>query len=111
MTNNEQSHQIPIREERSIFNRAFEEIELIGRHIEMLRVTKEMQPIGIIRLSEVLGVPKHKVRYSLRLLEKEGLIIATNEGAMVSERYEEFIISASVQLEELIRCIKAIKHN
>jgi len=111
MINNEQSHNTTTAEERSIFNRAFEEIELIGRHIEMLSVTKELQPIGIIRLSEALGVPKHKVRYSLRLLEKEGLIIATNEGAMVSEKYEEFIASASVQLEELIRRIESIKRS
>ena len=95
--------------EASIFNRAFDEIELIGRHMEMLKATKEMQPIGIIRLSEVLGMPKHKVRYSLRLLEKEGLIIATNEGAMVSDKYEEFIISAALQLEDLICCINRIK--
>jgi len=87
--------------EPSIFDRAFKEVELIGRHIEMLKVTKEMQPIGIIRLSEVLGIPKHKVRYSLRLLEKEGLITATPDGATVSERYEEFIAGVPGMLEDL----------
>jgi len=97
--------------EISLFNGAFEEIELIDRHIEMLKVTKEMQPIGIIRLSEILGVPKHKVRYSLRLLEKEGLIIATSEGAMVSDGYEDFIRSAYAQLEELIQRISRIKQS
>jgi len=92
----------------SIFNSVLEEIELIGRHIDMLKVTKEMQPIGIIRLSEVLGMPKHKVRYSLRILEKEGLIIATSEGAMVSDKYERFMNEVAEQLEELIRNIKKI---
>ena len=89
----------------SIFERAFEEIDLIGRHIEMLKVTKEMQPIGIIRLSEVLGIPKHKVRYSLRLLEKDGLIIATNDGAMVSDKYEEFIGGLTGHFDDLIERI------
>jgi len=97
--------------EISLFDGAFEEIELIDRHIEMLKVTKEMQPIGIIRLSEVLGLPKHKVRYSLRLLEKEGLIIATSEGAMVSDGYEDFIRSASAKLEDLVRRANKIKQN
>jgi len=97
--------------EISLFDGAFEEIELIDRHIEMLKVTKEMQPIGIIRLSEVLGIPKHKVRYSLRLLEKEGLIIATSEGAMVSDGYEDFIRSASARLEDLVRHVNKIKQN
>jgi len=92
----------------SIFDSVLEEIELIGRHIDMLKATKEMQPIGIIRLSEVLGIPKHKVRYSLRILEKEGLIIATNEGAMVSDKYDKFMNDVAEQLEELIRYIKKI---
>ncbi len=100
---------VTVSAEMSIFDRAFEEIELIGRHIEMLRVTKEMQPIGIIRLSEVMGIPKHKVRYSLRLLEKEGLIIATNDGARVSDKYDEFIGSAADRLEDLIERINAIR--
>jgi predicted transcriptional regulator len=97
--------------EASLFESAFEEIELIGRHIEMLKATKEMQPIGIIRLSEVLGIPKHKVRYSLRLLEKEGLIIATNEGAMVSDKYEEFMKGVPKRSEELIERINKIKQS
>lgn len=97
--------------EISLFDGAFEEIELIGRHIEMLKVTKEMQPIGIIRLSEVLDIPKHKVRYSLRLLEKEGLIIATSEGAMVSDGYADFIESAYAQLENLVWRVNRIKQN
>ncbi|MDR1954446.1 MAG: hypothetical protein LBP82_00620 [Candidatus Methanoplasma sp.] len=96
-------------EEASLFDRAFEEIELIGRHVEMLKVTKEMQPIGIIRLSEALGIPKHKVRYSLRLLEKDGLIIATNEGAMVSDKYEAFINGVSEQFDDLIERINRIR--
>ena len=96
--------------ETSIFDRAFEEIERISRHIQMLKVTKEMQPIGIIRLSEIMDMPKHKVRYSLRLLEEEGLIIATSEGAMVSDGYEEFIRSASERLEELIGKINEIRN-
>ncbi|MDR1403952.1 MAG: hypothetical protein LBJ20_00045 [Candidatus Methanoplasma sp.] len=93
----------------SIFGRAAEEADLIGRHIEMLRVTKELQPIGIIRLSEVLGIPKHKVRYSLRLLEKDGLIVATNEGAMVSDRYEEFIRELPDRFDRLIGHINEIR--
>jgi predicted transcriptional regulator len=93
----------------SIFDRAFEEVDLIDRHIEMLKVTKEMQPIGIIRLSEVLGIPKHKVRYSLRLLEQEGLIIATNDGAMVSDKYEDFMKDVSKRFGELVERINEIK--
>src|SRR5207237_1039593 len=47
----------------------------------MLKAIMENQPIGIIRLSELLNFPQHKVRYSLRLLEQAGLITSSPEGA------------------------------
>lgn len=68
-----------------------EEFDLIERHLLMLKATKENQPVGIIRLSEITGIPKHKVRYSLRLLEKDGLIIATPDGAVVTDVYDEYL--------------------
>ena len=77
------------------------ELELIERHVMMLKVTKENQPIGIIRLSEILGIPKHKVRYSLRLLEKEGLISPSTGGAKVTERYGDFMESVETALDGL----------
>jgi len=89
-------------ENDSMFDRMEEEIELLNRHIEMLRVTKEFQPIGIIRLSEILNMPKHKVRYSLRLLEKDGLIVATSDGAMVSEKYYRFTEELPRKLDDLV---------
>ncbi len=84
-------------------------MDRIERHILMLKTTKSNQPVGIIRLSELLGIPKHKVRYSLRLLEKEGLIVATSEGAMVTEKYEEFIDAVSTEIDELIERLDAIR--
>jgi len=92
-----------------MFSQAIGEIALIERHIKMLKVTKEHQPIGIIRLSEILDIPKHKVRYSLRLLEQEGLIIATNEGAMVSDKYDEFVDVLSEYLDELEDRINTVR--
>ena len=43
-----------------IFSGTMAEMDLIERHILMLKVTKENQPVGIIRLSELTGLPKHK---------------------------------------------------
>jgi Uncharacterized protein conserved in archaea len=93
-------------EKGSMFDRMEEEIELLNRHIDMLRVTKEFQPIGIIRLSEILNMPKHKVRYSLRLLENEGLIVATSDGAMVSEKYHRFTEELPQKLDDLISLLE-----
>jgi predicted transcriptional regulator len=59
---------------RSVLTSKIEtEIELLQRHVAMLKAIMDNEPIGIIRLSEMLEHPQHKVRYSLRILEQEGL--------------------------------------
>lgn len=45
----------------SMIEKLIDELEFMHRHIIMLKATKENQPIGIIRLSEILDMPKHKV--------------------------------------------------
>jgi predicted transcriptional regulator len=65
------------------------EVKLLQRHVAMLKAIMENQPIGIIRLSELLNFPQHKVRYSLRILEQEGLIKPSPEGAVTTDKLEE----------------------
>ncbi len=67
------------------------EVKLLGRHVQMLKAISENEPIGIIRLSEMMNVPQHKVRYSLRILEQEGLIKPSPEGAVTTEKLESFL--------------------
>ena len=67
------------------------EIKLLQRHVAMLKAIMENQPIGIIRLAELLTFPQHKVRYSLRILEQEGLIKPSPEGAVTTDKLEEFL--------------------
>jgi predicted transcriptional regulator len=70
-----------------------QELELLQRHVLMLKAVMDHQPIGIIRLSEVTGYPQHKVRYSLRVLEQEGLIEPSPQGAVVTSKVHEFLPS------------------
>jgi len=67
------------------------EVKLLQRHVAMLKAIMENQPIGIIRLSELLNFPQHKVRYSLRILEQEGLIKPSPEGTVTTDKLEEFL--------------------
>lgn len=85
-----------------------DEIDLLARHIDMLKMVRANQPIGIIRLSEELGLEKHKVRYSLRLLEKEGLIQPSRDGAMVTDRYDDYMRCMHGCLEEIIGRMHAL---
>lgn len=66
------------------------ELELLRRHVEILKTVRDHEPIGIIRLSELTGHPQHKVRYSLRVLEQEGLIEPSTQGANTTEELDEF---------------------
>ena len=87
----------------------FTELDLVERHLLMLKATKENQPVGIIRLSEITGIPCHKVRYSLRLLENDGLIQATQDGAIVTGRYEEYLKELETALREAVQRAEGIR--
>ena len=93
----------------SMIEKLVDELELLERHILMLKITKENQPVGIIRLSEILDIPKHKVRYSLRLLEKEGLISPSTEGARVTERYDEYMKDVESKLDDIVEMVERLK--
>lgn len=78
-----------------------EEFELLERHIMILKTVKVNQPVGLVKLSEITEIPKHKVRYSLKLLEQEGIIRATPKGAVVTERYDAFLKNISEYVKGL----------
>ena len=48
--------------DKRMIDKIDEDVELLFRHIKMLRAIKENEPIGIIRLSEITELPKHKIR-------------------------------------------------
>ena len=93
----------------SMIEKLVDELGLLERHILMLKVTKENQPVGIIRLSEILDLPKHKVRYSLRLLEKEGLISPSTEGARVTEKYDAYMNDVATKMDDIVKMVERLK--
>ena len=86
------------------------ELELLQRHVQMLKTIIENGPIGIIRLSEITNFPQHKVRYSLRILEQEGLIEPSSEGAVVTQYLREYMTNLSKVLREMEKNIKDLQH-
>ncbi|NLM30742.1 MAG: hypothetical protein GX216_10045 [Methanomicrobiales archaeon] len=85
------------------------EIELASRHLEVIRAVVEYQPIGIMKLSEVLDLPYHRVRYSLRILEQEGYIRASPAGAVATEQAADLLGGLEARVDELIALLEAIK--
>lgn len=67
------------------------ELDLLERHIIILNHVMNKGPIGIMKLSEETGIPNHRVRYSLRVLEQERLIIPSTMGAVAMDEAREFM--------------------
>jgi predicted transcriptional regulator len=85
------------------------EIELVSRHLEVIRAVVEHQPIGIMKLSEVLDLPYHRVRYSLRILEQEGYIRASPAGAVATALAADLLDGLEGEVDELIGLLETIK--
>ncbi len=63
-----------------------DEIELLSRHIEVAKAVADHEPIGIMKLAELLDLPSHRIRYSLHVLEQLGYIRASPEGAVATPK-------------------------
>ena len=97
-------------EVNAVTDKIDDDIELLIRHIEMLKVIRENQPVGIIKLSELTEIPRHKIRYSLKLLEKDNVIAPSPEGAVTTELYDEYMWEMAAYLEKLIKSITRVKN-
>jgi predicted transcriptional regulator len=86
------------------------EIDLLQRHVKMLKAIMDNEPIGIIRLSELLDYPQHKVRYSLRILEQEGLIQPSPEGAVTTDKLRPFMEHLKAILDKMDATVKDLKN-
>jgi len=79
------------------------EMDMLERHLLILKCVIEQEPIGIMKLSEVTRLPRHKVRYSLRVLEHEGLIGPSTHGAVTTEKTRQFVGSLGGRIAGLGR--------
>jgi len=85
------------------------EVKLLQRHLTMLRAIVENQPIGIIRLGEMLNYPQHKVRYSLRILEQDGLIKPSPDGAVTTDKVDAFLEYLKDMLDEVAGTVQDVR--
>ena len=86
-----------------------EEVELVGRHLEVARAVADHQPIGIMKLADLLDLPPHRIRYSLHILEQLGYISASPDGAVVTARTVDLFTHLNENLDELIHLLESMK--
>lgn len=93
----------------SITNVAEKELELLTRHVDVLKTVQEHGPIGIIRLSQMTGQPQHMIRYSLRTLEKDGIISPSPQGAIVTDSVHDSLGTLESTLDEFSSTVQTLK--
>ena len=84
------------------------EVKLLKRHIEVLRAVREQEPVGIIKLSEVTNHPQHMIRYSLHILEQEGVIEPSPRGAVTTGKVDKTIETLKKALADISKEIEEI---
>jgi len=99
----------PSSEGTHLVDRISSELDLLARNVDILERLSGNPPMGIIRLSEALHLPIHKVRYSLHLLEREGVIQPSADGAVVTDRSKEFWSTLDESLDRMNALIQHLK--
>jgi predicted transcriptional regulator len=97
------------RDKTAITNVAEKELDLLSRHIDILKTVRDHGPIGIIRLSQVTGQPQHVIRYSLRTLEHDGIIKPSSQGAIITDKVHDTLGTLESTLDEMITTMTDLK--
>ena len=92
--------------ERCVLTNVIEtELDILKRHLMVLETLKKNQPAGIIKLSELTQHPQHMVRYSLRILEQDGLIVPSSQGAVTTDAVQETFLLVKTKLKEMRKTV------
>ncbi|WP_209309551.1 winged helix-turn-helix transcriptional regulator [Haloarcula amylovorans] len=78
------------------------QVEKEGRDLTILEAVIDNGPIGIVRLSKETGIPEHKVRYSLRMLEDDELVDPTPQGAIPADDIDQRVAEINEGIETLV---------
>ena len=92
-----------------MIDRLEKEVDMLERHLQVLRMVIESEPIGIVKMSNETGYPHHKVRYSLRVLEEESLIEPTSQGATTTDRTAGFVDELDGKIDDSIDKLDGMK--
>ena len=93
----------------AMIDRLEKEVDMLERHLQVLKMVIDNEPIGIVKMSNETGYPHHKVRYSLRVLEEENLIEPSSQGAITTERTEEFVDELDEKLDDIVQKLQSMK--
>lgn len=94
-----------------MFERLTDQLEKEARDLRILAAVIDYGPIGIVRLSKETGTPEHKVRYSLRMLENDGFVEATQQGAIPADDIAERVGGINAGLDGLAERLESLRED
>lgn len=86
-----------------------DEVDMIDRHLSVLRLIIECEPIGAIKISSKTSYPRHKIRHSLDVLKENDIIEPSDYGSLTTEQTHEFINNINYELDNIKHRVNAIK--
>jgi predicted transcriptional regulator len=92
-----------------MIDRLEKEVDMLERHLQVLKMVIDNEPIGIVKMSNETGYPHHKVRYSLRVLEEENLIEPSSQGAITTDRTMEFVDDLDGKVNDIVTKLDSMK--
>jgi predicted transcriptional regulator len=91
-----------------MIDRLTDQVDKEARDLRILQAVVDHHPIGIVRISKETGIPEHKVRYSLRMLENDGLIDPTQQGAVPADDIAARVTEINHGLDELAEQVSVL---
>jgi len=82
------------------------ELELVHRHVILLKLIKTKGPIGIRKASRALNLKPHQVRYSIKVLKTHNLIEQTTRGVKLTT---DDLTSLHKDFNELKKLLKKLE--
>ncbi|MEE9181090.1 MAG: hypothetical protein V3U33_00780 [candidate division NC10 bacterium] len=64
-----------------------------------------------MRLARLLGYPRHHVRYTLRILEEEGLVRPSQAGAVPTKKVKSFHKELRDVMNEMKKTVETLKNS
>ncbi|WP_423744951.1 hypothetical protein V5735_02685 (plasmid) [Haladaptatus sp. SPP-AMP-3] len=91
-----------------MFDTLHRELELIERALGTLLLVSEHGPVGIRRLSRITEREHHEIRAALRLLEEEGYVESTPDGATIAPEARTFLAELDDDIDDMTAHIDAL---
>ncbi len=83
--------------------RVSHELQLLARHMRILRLIAGSGPVGIVKLSKATCLPAHQVRYSLRVLQQSSFLQPTTKGAVLNSKARKFLAGFEEEKRKLAK--------